>query len=114
MTDRLTSALLVNALMRRAQAAGGQMTVLRKGDPVSGTILLQAVERGEERGLFERVPDYVRGGYQMMAVGPAIDADPLTRMDYIERRRSSDPDLWVVELDIAEAERFAAVTICST
>jgi len=27
------------------------------------------------------------------------------------RRRRNDPDLWVVELDIAQAERFAAETM---
>ena len=31
---------------------------------------------------------------------------------YAERRRRSDLDLWLVELDIADAERFAAETIC--
>ncbi len=31
----------------------------------------------------------------------------------IARRRQSDPDLWVIELDIADAERFAAETIGS-
>jgi hypothetical protein len=30
---------------------------------------------------------------------------------YWRRRRERDPDLWVIELDIAEAERFAAETI---
>ena len=27
---------------------------------------------------------------------------------FLERRRKSDPDLWILELDIACAERFAA------
>ena len=31
---------------------------------------------------------------------------------YVARRRRSDPDLWIIELDIPEAERFAAETIC--
>ena len=33
--------------------------------------------------------------------------------DYRRRRRSRDPDLWVIELDIAGAERFAAETLTS-
>ncbi|HTH28885.1 MAG TPA: DUF1491 family protein, partial [Sphingobium sp.] len=30
----------------------------------------------------------------------------------LDRRRAADADLWIVELDIAEAERFAAETMC--
>jgi len=37
--------------------------------------------------------------------------DEATASDYWRRRRASDSDLWVVELDIADAERFAAETI---
>ena len=29
---------------------------------------------------------------------------------YLERRGSRDPDLWLIELDVGEAERFAAET----
>jgi hypothetical protein len=31
--------------------------------------------------------------------------------DYCRRRRARDPDLWVIELDSPEAERFTAETI---
>ena len=43
--------------------------------------------------------------------GPSACDDPFAVSDYWQRRRSRDPDLWVVELDIASAERFAAETI---
>ena len=43
---------------------------------------------------------------------PLIDSTPLEDLDgYWRRRRASDPDLWVIEVDIAAAERFAAETI---
>lgn len=109
--DRLTSAMLVGVLVRRAAAAGGFATVLVKGDEISGVILVQAVERGEDRGLFERVPDF-DGGYQFARCGPAAEQGAEAMVQYLERRQRSDPDLWVVELDIADAERFAAETIC--
>ncbi len=112
---RLTSAMLAGALIRRAQAAGGFAMVVVKGDPISGAILIQAVEKGQEKGLFERVPDYA-GGYRLAPCGPSVetsrDSEPGSLAAYIERRRRSDPDLWVIELDIAQAERFAAETIC--
>jgi hypothetical protein len=43
--------------------------------------------------------------------GHAAFADGGAVSDYWQRRRSRDPDLWVLELDIAAAERFAAETI---
>ncbi|WP_336962020.1 DUF1491 family protein [Sphingobium aquiterrae] len=111
MTERLASHMLIGALIRRAQDAGGFATVLRKGDATSGAILVQCLEKGRETALLERVPDY-EGGYRLMPCGPASGAEPQERAHYLDRRRRADPDLWVIELDIAEAERFAAETIC--
>lgn len=108
---RLTSAMLAGALIRRSQSQGGFAMVLVKGDPVSGVILIQALEKGQEIGLFERLSDYV-GGYRLVACGPTAESGADAMTAYIERRRRSDPDLWVIELDIADAERFAAETIC--
>ncbi|WP_340266428.1 DUF1491 family protein [Sphingobium mellinum] len=109
--DRLTSAMLVGVLVRRAAAAGGFATVLAKGDAISGVILVEAVERGKPQGLFERTPDFA-GRYVLNRCGPPPESGPDMLSQYIERRRRVDPDLWVIELDIADAERFAAETIC--
>lgn len=108
MADRLTSRMLASALVRRAGQEGGFAVVMRKGDEVAGTILLICLEKGVEFGLFERMPDY-EGGYRLMRCGPA---DPEERPQYLERRVRSDPDIWLIELDIPEAERFAAEIIC--
>lgn len=112
MTPRLASGLIVNALIRRVNAEGGSAMVLARGDAEAGAILILATERGENPRFFERgigpegIPALVRSG-------PLQPEDPGEVVDYWQRRRSRDPDLWVVELDIAEAERFAAETIIS-
>lgn len=111
MPDRLTSAMLVGALRRRAEAAGGFATILAKGDPNSGTIMLHCTHNGTNIGLFERISDF-SGGYRLETCGPDSSADAKEISEYVERRRRSDPDLWLVELDIADGERFAAETIC--
>ncbi|MFZ2996534.1 DUF1491 family protein [Sphingobium sp.] len=103
--------MLIGALVRRTMAAGGFATVLVKGDPTSGVILVQAMEKGRETGLFERVSNF-SGGYALIACGPAPQDGPESMAQYVARRRKSDPDLWIIELDIPEAERFAAETIC--
>ena len=108
---RLTSAMLVGVLARRCAAAGGFATILVKGDAISGVILLQMLEKGREQGLFERVPDYA-GGYRLVRCGPDPERGPEAMAQYIALRRRADPDLWIIELDIADAERFAAETIC--
>jgi hypothetical protein len=105
---RLASGALVNALVRRANAQGGFATVMAKGDSTAGAILIIAQDRGENARAWERGVG-ASGTTELIAVGPEGDARAVT--DYWMKRRHSDPDLWVVELDIAQAERFAAETI---
>ena len=111
MPGRLTSATLVAALRRRVESAGGFATILAKGDPDSGTIVLHCTQNGDDFGFFERISDF-NGGYRLESCGPKPSADAKVMDEYVTRRRDRDPDLWLVELDVADAERFAAETIC--
>lgn len=112
MSDRLTSRMLASALVRRAGQQGGFATVMRKGDEVAGVIILLCLERGVSCGLFERMPDYEEGGYRLVRCGPESETDSVEASQYLERRIKSDPDIWLIELDIAQPQRFAAETIC--
>lgn len=110
MSDRLPSHLLVSALIRRANEEGGFATVLARGDKDSGVILLACSERGAlpfflERGLGPN------GQVQLLRTGPQDVANTDDANGYWQRRRARDPDLWVIELDIADSERFAAATL---
>lgn len=82
--------------------------MLAKGDATAGAILIVAQERGKDLRLLERGigPD---GRVALISAGPSGESQDVT--DYWIRRRKSDPDLWVVEVDIAAAERFVAETI---
>lgn len=111
MVDRLASHVLVGALIRRVGQAGGFAAVLHHGDATSGSILVQCLEKGQKSGLFERIPDY-QGGYSLAPCGPAADAAEKETDDYVARRLRSDPDLWLIELDVPDGQRFAAETIC--
>lgn len=98
--DRLPTQVLVSALLRRVNDAGGFGAVLAKGDAQAGAVLVVAVESGVSR-LLER------------GVGPdgrpaLIDSTPAEDLaGYWRRRRQRDPDLWVIELDIADSSRLA-------
>lgn len=102
---RLTSRFLVDLLLRRTQAAGGFAAVLAAGDDRAGTILIQCSERGVPGALLERRFS-LNGDPVWEAVGP--DEDEEARSAYRARRRQADPDLWIVELDIADTQRLVA------
>ena len=104
---RLASSILVSALLRRAEAEGGFGVVLAKGDPTAGSIAVLLTERGTNPRLLERLlqPD---GRYAWRESGQQSLSGPGEVQALIERRRRFDPDLWLIELDIASAERFAA------
>lgn len=98
MSARLASGLIVSALIRKAEHGGGTGMVLARGDETSGALLIVLAERGRTIGLRERGyrSDGSRG---WMPSGPAHPDEPGVVSDYVARRRRSDPDLWVVELD---------------
>lgn len=112
MTPRLTSRMTIDALFRRVRAAGGFATVVAHGDDQAGAILLLCAERGAVTALLERTVD-LDGVYRWTRCGPQDVESAEARDSYISRRRAQDPDLWLVELDIAQAERFAAETSTS-
>ncbi len=110
MTDRLPAHLIATALVRRVNQAGGSAMVLAKGHAQAGAFLVLTLNRGADPRFFERGMGQ-NGTVQLIASGPADFADSLAVSDYWQRRRRSDPDLWVIEVDVAEAERFVAETI---
>lgn len=101
MSVRLASSVKVAALLRRVAAGGGFGTVLARGDATAGSIAIVAREAGVET-LLSPV-NAMAGGYEWVAIatGDAI-------ADTIARSRRHDPDLWVIELDIADAARLVA------
>lgn len=110
MSERLPSGLLVGALLRRVNDAGGMGMMLARGDPQAGGILVIALESGANPRALERGigPD---GCVRLLAWSPRDGTDPAEISEYWQRRRRNDPDLWVIELDIPFAERLAAETI---
>jgi len=107
MEARIASSVLVGALLRRAEVEGGNGVVLAKGDPTAGAVAVLLTERGANPRLFERLlqPD---GRYAWRESAQQTGEGPGELQALIDRRRRFDPDLWLIELDIASAERFAA------
>ncbi|QXT34594.1 DUF1491 family protein [Sphingomonas sanguinis] len=105
MDGRLPSGMLVTALLRRMNDSGGMGMVLAKGDPQGGGILVIVIDADRRERVLERGLG-TDGKTALIESTPANDI-----LSYWQRRRARDPDLWVVELDGAAAERFTAETI---
>ena len=108
MDDRLPAHVEIGALIRAVQAAGGFATVLAKGERDAGTILIVTMENGANAKLYERMPSL--DGERKFSLTRTQDAEnPWEFNDYLTKRRNQDGDIWIVELDIADAERFVAL-----
>ena len=92
-------------MLRAVESAGGFATVLRKGEREAGTILVILAEKGESQRLFERMPNPESGREWVCTLTEDLE----NKWDFsesLERRWNRDPDLWIIELDIADGERF--------
>ena len=102
---RLPAHLEVSGLLRRVQQAGGFAAVLAKGEPEAGTILVVLADRGTGSRAFERMP--VPSGERRWTLAREADpAHPGAFAEWLDRRQGQDPDLWIIELDIPQGERF--------
>lgn len=92
-------------MIRAVEAAGGFAAVLHKGEREAGTILAVLTENGANSRLFEQMPDAAKGRVWVCSkVQEPENQDEFA--DYLDRRAMKDPDLWIVELDIVDGERF--------
>ncbi len=108
-TTRLPAALEVSALTRQVSAAGGFAMVLAKGEADSGSILVVIMENGANSRVYERMPQ--ADGSRVWHLAKREERiDPPAFNDYLTRRRVQDPDLWIIELDVPQGERFIGLT----
>jgi hypothetical protein len=108
--SRLSAKLEATGIVRRVEAEGDFATILRRGDAERGSLLLVVSSRGRHVAFLERVLD-IGGGYRWQRVGPDDSANLEKVADFLAKRARFDEDLWAIELDIAEPERFIAETI---
>ena len=101
---RLASGVLISAIKRILEAEGDFATVLKKGDAVSGAILLIGQVRGVDPKLYERYS--ALDGQSAWQTIDLKDSNGVAVQDYWKKRCARDPDLWVFELDVASGARL--------
>ncbi|WP_341858871.1 DUF1491 family protein [Qipengyuania sp. GPGPB31] len=107
MDARLPAHAEVSGLIRAVESAGGFAMVLQKGERDAGTILVLTTQNGRNTRLWERMPQ-LDGSRKFSCTREQDDENPREIDEYVGKRRRSDPDCWVIELDIENAERFVA------
>ncbi|WP_265587470.1 DUF1491 family protein [Sphingomicrobium arenosum] len=110
MNDRLPAGLEARGLMRAAEGAGGMAMVLHKGDEERGSLMILLLERGRAQRLLGRELSRT-GTYEWTDVGPADLGNPSELQEFLAKCRRYDPDLWVVEIDVPDADLFRKETI---
>ena len=105
MQTRLPAHLEVAGLIRAVEAAGGFATVIAKGERDAGTLLVVCYEKGRAAAAYERMPQ--ADGTRTWTLTRTQDVEnPKDFWDYCDRRKRQDGDLWIVELDVPDGERF--------
>jgi hypothetical protein len=107
MEARLSAHIEVSGLIRAVEAAGGFATVIAKGERDAGTLLIVSCVKGGPATVYERMPR--PDGTRAWTPTHTQDVEnPREVWEYLDRRKLQDDDLWIVELDVPEWERFIA------
>jgi len=101
---RLKAGLFVRALIRRAEVAGAQAYVVRKGVEESGAILLKVAKLDGTSTVLSQAR---RGEGELVWVKPLGDAvDDAAASAWFDKQIKFDPDLWIVEIEDREGRAF--------
>ena len=104
---RLPAHLEVSGLIRAVEAEGGFATVIARGERDAGTLLVVCCGKDRATAAYERMPQ--PDGSRAWTVAKKQNTEnPNEFWEYCDRRKAQDSDLWILELDVPDAERFIA------
>ncbi|HWA91868.1 MAG TPA: DUF1491 family protein [Rhizomicrobium sp.] len=104
MQPRLKSGIFVRALIRRAEVAGAQAYVVRKGAEEAGAIFLKVARLDGTATVLNQA---VSGEGERVWARPLGErVDDAKAAQYLERQVKFDPDLWIVEIEDREGRAF--------
>ena len=100
---RLKSALYVQALIRRAEAAGASAYLLRRGAEEAGAVFLKLNRLDGTHTVLSPA----RRGEERVWTRPLGDAADAARCnEYFTKQIRFDPDIWIVEIEDRQGRSF--------
>lgn len=111
---RVTTDFWVSALVRRVFALGGFASVSRRGAAEAGAVLIALRGRMGEARLYGAAPQtsYAEEKPQERLFAEMLRTDDEAAVSQrVERELRFDPDLWVVELELGEADFLELVAV---
>lgn len=100
----LKAKLQVQALIRRAESAGAFVAVVASGDRDAGTILVQVNSLDGKAALYGQTRDEDFHRIWEVLLPPGTPETAVAELTM--RRRRTDPDLWVVEIEDRQRRHF--------
>jgi len=104
MTHRLKAGIFVRALIRRAEVAGAQAYVVKKGNEEAGAVFLKLSRLD---GSCTVLSQAVAGAGERVWARPLGEGCLEARAAaYFEKQIKFDPDLWIVEIEDRQGRAF--------
>ncbi|HEY2069784.1 MAG TPA: DUF1491 family protein [Rhizomicrobium sp.] len=105
MVPRLKAGIFVRALIRRAEVAGAQAYVVRKGSEEAGAVLLKISKLDGTATVLSQARRGTEG--ELVWVKPLGDAaDEEKSRAWFDKQVKFDPDLWIVEIEDRQGRAF--------
>ncbi len=104
MTPRLKAGFFVRALIRRAEVAGAQAYVVKKGAEDAGAVFLKIARLDGSCTVLNQITlgEDERGWARPLGES----CDEAKAAAYFERQKKYDPDLWIIEIEDREGRSF--------
>ncbi len=104
MIPRLKAGIFVRALIRRAEVAGAQAFVVRKGSEEAGAVFLKIAKLDGTSTVLSQARRGEGELVWMKQLGEAVDDAKASA--WFDKQIKFDPDLWIVEIEDREGRAF--------
>jgi hypothetical protein len=101
---RIKTAIQIKAIIRRAEVAGAQAFLIRRGQEDAGALFLKLSRLD---GTFMILNQARRGDGELIWTKPlGENVDESAASQYLEKQLRFDPDLWILEIEDREGRAF--------